>query len=83
MDQKYLDLGVQTHIIDGVSVKITNIAKTITDCFKHKRSVGLGVCLEALKDVLDNRRATPDEVYHMAVANRSAKTILPYLEALN
>jgi len=83
MDQKYLDLGVETHLIDRVPVKITSIAKTVTDCFKHKRSVGLGVCLEALKDVLDNKRATADEIYYMALANRMAKKILPYLEALN
>jgi predicted transcriptional regulator of viral defense system len=82
MGEKYLNMGLETHILEGVPVRITSIAKTVVDCFKYKRNVGLDVCLEALKDVLYNKRISMDEIYNMAMANRVGSIVRPYLEAL-
>jgi predicted transcriptional regulator of viral defense system len=82
MNPEALSSGVETHVLEGVPVKIFNVAKTVTDCFKYASSVGLDVCLEALKDVLKHKRSTIDELYYYAKINRQWNNIRPYLEAL-
>ncbi len=42
--------GVEEHEIDGVPVRITNLARTVADCFKYRNKIGLDVAPEALKD---------------------------------
>ena len=78
--------GVDEHRIDGVQVRITNVAKTIADCFKYRNKVGLDVALEALKEVLgpgaQDRRVSIDELWHHARLDRVANVMRPYLEAL-
>ncbi|MCX6975506.1 MAG: type IV toxin-antitoxin system AbiEi family antitoxin domain-containing protein, partial [Verrucomicrobia bacterium] len=49
-------LGVETHRIAGNTVKITDPDRTIVDCFRHRGTVTLEVCLEALRERLRNRR---------------------------
>src|SRR3546814_1821132 len=34
-----LTAGVETHMIDGVPVPITDPAKTVADCFKHRNKI--------------------------------------------
>lgn len=74
--------GVQTHEIEGVTVRITNPAKTVADCFKYRAHVGQDVAIEALRDCLRHRKAAPGKIYEMAQIDRVAKVIRPYLEAL-
>ena len=38
--------------IEGVEVPIYSVAKTVADCFKHRRHVGEDVAIEALRDAL-------------------------------
>ena len=42
--------GVEEHSVEGVTVRITNPAKTVADCFKFRNKVGLDIALEALRD---------------------------------
>jgi predicted transcriptional regulator of viral defense system len=77
-----LIIGVEVREIEGVQVKITNPAKTVADCFKYRDRVGQDVAIEALRDCLRQRKATPDQIYKMAEINRVVKTMRPYLEAL-
>jgi len=77
-----LTRGVETHSIEGVSVRVTNAAKTVADCFKYRDRVGQDVAIEALRDCLRQRKASPSEIYEMARIDRVAKTIRPYIEAL-
>jgi predicted transcriptional regulator of viral defense system len=74
--------GVETHIIEGVSVRIFGIAKTVADCFRHRRTVGLSVALEGLQEALRQRKATPAEIASQAERGGIATVIRPYLEAL-
>lgn len=78
--------GVDEHRIDGIPVRITNVAKTIADCFKYRSKVGLDVALETLKGVLgedaEDRRVSIDELWHHARLDRVANVMRPYLEAL-
>jgi predicted transcriptional regulator of viral defense system len=77
-----LKAGVKSHEIEGVSVRVFNPAKTVTDCFKHRNKIGLDVAIEALKDTLKHRKATVDEIERYAKICRVSRIIRPYLEAL-
>jgi predicted transcriptional regulator of viral defense system len=78
--------GVNEHLIDGVPVRITGIARTVADCFKYRNKIGLDVALEALKEALGNARqarwATVEDLWHYAQFDRVANVMRPYLEAL-
>ena len=74
--------GVQTHVIDGVQVRIYNPAKTVADCFRYRNKVGLDVAIEALRECLHDRKATVDELVHFAKVCRVWSVLRPYMEAL-
>jgi predicted transcriptional regulator of viral defense system len=76
-----LKAGVETHDIEGVSVRVFSPAKTVADCFKHRGTIGLDVALEALRDALKQKKATADEIERFARICRVSKVIRPYLEA--
>lgn len=44
-----LAAGVEMRLFEGVSVRVTRVAKTVEDCFKFRNKVGLDVALEALR----------------------------------
>jgi len=69
-------------VIDGVPVPAYSAAKTVADCFKYRNKIGTDVAVEALRDCLRLRRATPDEVWQLAAVCRVANVIRPYLEAM-
>jgi predicted transcriptional regulator of viral defense system len=79
---KSLSAGVKRHEIEGVEVPVTTPAKTVADCFKYRDHVGLDVAIEALRDCLRQRKATPNDIYEMAKIDRVTTTTRPYLEAL-
>ena len=74
--------GVETTSIEGVPVKVFGVAKTIADCFRHRRSVGQSVALEGLQEALRQRKATPAEIARSAASGGVSTIVRPYLEAL-
>jgi predicted transcriptional regulator of viral defense system len=74
--------GIETHKIDGVSVRVYNLHKTIADCFKHRNKIGLDVAMEALRDAWAQRKLKMDTLTHYARINRVEKAMRPYLEML-
>ena len=78
---KFLRDGVETHDIEGVSVPIFAVAKTIADVFRHRRSVGIDVAVPALKEALRQRKTTPSEISACAMRSGVCNTLRPYLEA--
>ena len=74
--------GIETVVEHGSPIRVYNVAKTITDCFKFRHKVGLDVALEALKDAWQQRKLDMDQVTHFARVNRVAKVMQPYLEAV-
>lgn len=77
-----LDAGVTTLKTGGMPVRVTNVAKTVADCFKFRHLVGLDVALEALREALRTRRAQPDELWRYARICRVTRVMRPYMEAL-
>ena len=78
---KFLCDGVEMHDIEGVSVPIFSVAKTIADVFRHRRSVGTDVAVPALKEALRQRKATPSELSACAMRSGVWNSLRPYLEA--
>ena len=79
---KALTEGIEEHEIAGVRVRIYNPAKTIADCFKYRNKIGLDVALEALRQVIQERKCTADDLWKYANICRVSRVIRPYLEAL-
>lgn len=75
--------GIETHELEGVSVRVYSAAKTVADCFKYRNKIGIDVALEALRDTLRQRKATVDEIWQYAEVCRVSRVIYPYLEALD
>ena len=75
-------LGVQVHSIDGVSVPVFSPAKTVVDCFRFRKAVGLDVALEALHNVMESGQAKPAEIAQYAYKTRIWSVLQPYLETV-
>lgn len=79
---KVYQAGIETHLIDGVELKVYSAAKTVADCFRYKKTVGLDVAIEALRDTWQKRKATMDELYHFAEVRNVKSKMIPYLNSL-
>ena len=73
---------VLTVHIENVPVNVFGVAKTIADCFRHRRKVGQTVALEGLQEALRQRKASPAEIARHAERGGVATVVRPYLEAL-
>ncbi len=79
---KALTSGVEVHQVEGVSVRVTSVARTVADCFKYRNKIGTDVALEALHEGWRKKRFVMDELWRYAKLDRITKIILPYLETL-
>ena len=77
-----LTAGLETRTMGTKQVRVTNVAKTVADCFKFRNLVGLDVAIEALRDGLRTRATSVDELWKYAQICRVTKVMRPYLEAL-
>jgi predicted transcriptional regulator of viral defense system len=77
-----LNEGVEEHVIEGVTVRMTNPAKTVVDCFKYRHKLGLDVALEALREGWRSRKLMADDLWRYAKLCRVANVIRPYMEAV-
>ncbi|MDO9556474.1 MAG: type IV toxin-antitoxin system AbiEi family antitoxin domain-containing protein [Coriobacteriia bacterium] len=82
MSGRALTLGVEEHSVDGTAVRVFGVAKTVADCFKFRNKIGLDVALEALREVVRSRKATPAQIMEFAEVDRVSKIVRPYLEAM-
>jgi predicted transcriptional regulator of viral defense system len=80
--QASLQEGVEKREVDGIEIHLTTPAKTVADCFKFRNKVGLDVAIEALREVIREKRATMDELWHFAILNRVGNVMRPYMEAV-
>lgn len=74
--------GVETVIIDSVPVRVFSPAKTIVDCFRYRRIVGLDVALEALRMGVRSGKARPATIAKIAKQLRIWTVLRPYLESV-
>jgi len=74
--------GIETHLRDGVAVRVYSAARTVADCFRLRNRLGIEMAMEALRAGLEERAFTPAEVLKAARTCRVAGTVRPYLEAI-
>ncbi|MBP7484508.1 MAG: type IV toxin-antitoxin system AbiEi family antitoxin domain-containing protein [Rhodoferax sp.] len=74
--------GVESHVIDGVSVPIFGVSKTIADLFRYRQTVGINVALEGLREALRQKKASPADIAREAVDAKVWKIMAPYMSAL-
>jgi predicted transcriptional regulator of viral defense system len=74
--------GVERHLIEGTSVPIFSVAKTLADLFRYRRTVGLDVGIEGLKETMRQRKATPGEIAKYAKDGGIWKLMEPYVSTL-
>lgn len=48
------EFGVDVRVVDGKEIRVTSPAKTVADCFRYRRYVGLELALAALRDYLSH-----------------------------
>jgi predicted transcriptional regulator of viral defense system len=77
-----LTSGVEPHLIQGVTVRVYSPAKTVADCFKYRNKIGLDVALEALRDCVERKKDSFDNLWTFAKICRVANVMRPYLESL-
>jgi len=75
-------IGVTDIEIDGVSVKITDPARTIIDCFRFRNKIGLDVAIEALEEGMRKKSFTSDDLVKMARQCRIYTVMKPYMETI-
>jgi predicted transcriptional regulator of viral defense system len=74
--------GMEAHVLQGVQVRVYSPAKTVADCFKYRNKIGLDVAIEALKDCIEKKLCTFDDLWRFARICRVANVMRPYLESL-
>lgn len=74
--------GAANHEIDGVSVHIYNVEKTLADCFKFRNKIGLDTAVEAVRFYRERKSVDVDALMHFARICRVEKVMRPYLEAI-
>lgn len=80
---KVYEAGIETHLIEGVEIKVYSAAKTIADSFRYQSTVGFDVAIEALRNAWEKRTATMDELYHFSEVRNIKNKMMPYLKTLN
>jgi predicted transcriptional regulator of viral defense system len=80
-DESYRS-GIEEHTLDGVKVKIYSKEKTVADCFKFRKKIGVNIALEALKDYMNQPRPNVQLIMDYARVDRVEKIMRPYLESL-
>ncbi|MBN8657365.1 MAG: type IV toxin-antitoxin system AbiEi family antitoxin domain-containing protein [Anaerolineae bacterium] len=74
--------GIVEYKVDGVKVKVYDREKTVADCFKFRRKVGMDVALEALRDYMKQPKMNISLLMKYAKVNRVEKIMRPYVESL-
>lgn len=75
-------LQVTTVRSGPIPLKVYGVEKTLVDCFRHRRRLGMDPVLEALKDAINQRQLNVDELWRQAQTQRMQRVMSPYLEAL-
>lgn len=75
--------GIEYHNIEGVEVKMYNLAKTIVDCFKYRNKIGLNIALDALRECRVQRKCSNDDLWYYAKICRVANIMRPYMESMS
>lgn len=80
--QEHFQLGLETHSVEGVEIRVYSVARTVVDLFRYRNKIGLDVALEALKEGWREKRFSLAQINEIASRCRMARVMKPYLETL-
>jgi predicted transcriptional regulator of viral defense system len=79
---KMMSEGIERHVIQGVSVPVYGVAKTVADCFRFRNRIGVNIAVEALRDAWQSKKAKSEELWHYAKVCRVLNVMRPYFDSL-
>jgi len=74
--------GIEIQRIMEQNVRIYNAPKTVIDCFRSRRAVGLDVALEAAREYLKRPGSSAASLMEYARVCKVERLVLPYLQAM-
>jgi predicted transcriptional regulator of viral defense system len=81
-DAATFEKGLETHRIDGRSLRVYGVARTVVDCFKYRNKIGLDIALEALQLARTRKHTSNRELLAIARALRMDRVMGPYLQVI-
>lgn len=74
--------GIEETTIEGVRVRVYDVAKTVADCFKYRNKIGIDVAMETLRDAWRQKKCTMETLWRYTKVCRVTNVMRPYLEML-
>jgi predicted transcriptional regulator of viral defense system len=74
--------GIETHSVEGGTLRVYSPAKTVADCFKFRSKIGMEIAIQALRSAYREEKATMDELWRAAKVCRVVNVMRPYMESL-
>lgn len=74
-----LDHAVEIRQVEGVDVKFTSYARSVVDCFKYRRHVGIETAVRAMHEVLATSAVTPSALIEEAREARVERALRSHL----
>ena len=80
--EKQLDLGIVETDMDGHTVRIYDIEKTICDCVRYRNKIGIDIVKEGINEYLKRKDKDLNKLMKYAEVCRVQKILKEYLEVL-
>ena len=80
LKEEYYKMGIETHTIEGLKVKIYDLEKSVCDAVKYRNKTGLEVTSEILKNYLSLPGRNINKLVGYAKRMRIFNTLKMYLE---
>jgi predicted transcriptional regulator of viral defense system len=78
--QEYYELGIDTQIINGYSVKIYDLEKSVCDAVKFRNKIGMETTAEIIRNYLNRKERNFTKLMHYAETMRISKIMRTYIE---
>ncbi|WP_132941417.1 type IV toxin-antitoxin system AbiEi family antitoxin domain-containing protein [Vibrio crassostreae] len=76
------NIGVISTQIDGIPVLVTDVERTIVDCFKFRNKIGIVVAIEALKEAKQANKLDQMKLWKYAKRFKMTNVMMPYMETI-
>ena len=74
--------GIEIHQIEGIPVRITTPARTVAECLRHLKKIGMSQFQEILWSAWRRKSAAADDVMRYASAFGISQEMAPYLATI-
>lgn len=77
------ECGILVKTVDTFPVRVYDMEKTIIDCFKFRKRIGLEICLKGLRNWLSRKDKRFEKLHKYSKVCRMGNIVAPYLDALS